>query len=267
MRRMTTGFVIEPFAQCRSCWPISTTSAFAFSNSTVARRTVQTLIGSYVALRTSTRPPDQRPEPSGSDPCRRWSSSGTDPSGAGGTPIAGRSVAKVSTGTCRFWRHRAVPGRLEPGGGEGGRAGPRATVPRSERRCGDLGGPVCGCGSHGPGRPPAGRYSERDRGRERAEDADRLAVGPQACHGVGDRRIAGIADEVAEEHVVGEPDPPRARLDPRQVDLPRGELAEAGDEPARRPVAGAPEDESRLRRLGGAGRRRGALDLAGGRAA
>src|SRR3954467_14026900 len=117
-RRITTGFVIEPLAQCRSCWLISTTSAFDLRSSTVARRTVQTLIGSYVALRTSTRPPDQRPEPSESDPCRRWSSSGTDPSGAGGTPIAGRSVAKVSTGTCRFWRHRAVPGRLEPGGGE-----------------------------------------------------------------------------------------------------------------------------------------------------
>ena len=37
----------------RAC---STSSAFSLSSSTAARRTVQTLIGSYVALRTSTRP-------------------------------------------------------------------------------------------------------------------------------------------------------------------------------------------------------------------
>src|SRR5688500_14870308 len=91
---MTTGLVMEPRAQWRSCGPISMTSAFSLSRSTVARRTVQTLIGSYVALSTSTRPPDQRPEPSAVDPCRRWSTSGTDPAGAGGTAvaIAGRSV-------------------------------------------------------------------------------------------------------------------------------------------------------------------------------
>src|SRR5918994_7581226 len=91
---MTTGLVIEPRAQCRSCGPISMTSALLLSSSTVARRTVQTLMGSYVALSTSTRPPDQRPEPSVLDPCRRWSSSGTDPAGAGGTAvaIAGRSL-------------------------------------------------------------------------------------------------------------------------------------------------------------------------------
>src|SRR5215211_6948007 len=91
---MTTGFVIEPRAQWRSCGPISITSAFSLSRSTVARRTVQTLIGSYVAFSTSTRPPDQRPEPSAVDPCRRRSASDTDPAGAGGTAvaIAGRSV-------------------------------------------------------------------------------------------------------------------------------------------------------------------------------
>src|SRR5215218_9090007 len=95
---MTTGLVIEPRAQWRSCWPISMTSAFSFSRSTVARRTVHTLMGSYVALRTSTRPPDQRPEPSDVDPCRRRSLSGTDPVGAGGTAvaIAGRSVEGCS---------------------------------------------------------------------------------------------------------------------------------------------------------------------------
>src|SRR5215212_8825199 len=97
MSRMTTGLVIDPRAQCRSCGPISTTSAFSLSRSTVARRTVQTLIGSYVALSTSTRPPDQRPEPSEADPCRRWSGSGTDPTGTGETAVA------ISMAECRRW--------------------------------------------------------------------------------------------------------------------------------------------------------------------
>src|SRR5919106_538330 len=100
---MTTGFVIEPRAQCRSWVPISMTSAFSLSSSTVARRTVHTLIGSYVALSTSTRPPDQRPEPSGFDPCRLRSTSGTDPTGAGGTAvaIAGRSVDGAGAASAR----------------------------------------------------------------------------------------------------------------------------------------------------------------------
>src|SRR3954454_9062935 len=84
---MTTGRGSEPVAQCRSCAPISTTSALDFSNRIVARRTVHTLMGSYVALSTSTRPPLQRPEPSEFGPCRRWSASGTDPGGPGGTAV------------------------------------------------------------------------------------------------------------------------------------------------------------------------------------
>src|ERR687893_1186089 len=97
---MTTGRGSEPLAQCRSRVPISTISALLLSSSTVARRTVQTLIGSYVAFRTSTRPPDQRPAPSALDPCRWWSTSGTDPIGAGGTAvaIAGRSVVGATGG-------------------------------------------------------------------------------------------------------------------------------------------------------------------------
>src|SRR3954447_5465171 len=92
---MTTGRGSEPVAQCRSCEPISTTSALDFSSSTVARRTVHTLMGSNVALSTSTRPPLQRlGKPSESGPCRGWSPSGTDPSGPGGTAVAtGGSVA------------------------------------------------------------------------------------------------------------------------------------------------------------------------------
>src|SRR5919205_220714 len=71
MRRMTTGRGSEPRAQCSSSAPSSTTSALALSNSTVARRTVQTLMGSYVALSTRTRPPLQRFEPVGTRPRRR----------------------------------------------------------------------------------------------------------------------------------------------------------------------------------------------------
>src|SRR5215208_6664756 len=93
---MTTGRGSEPVAQCRSRVPISITSALLLSSSTVARRTVQTLIGSYVALSTSTRPPDQRPVPSASGP-RRWKSlGGTDPTGAGGTALVAIAAPKCS---------------------------------------------------------------------------------------------------------------------------------------------------------------------------
>src|SRR3954452_8562634 len=96
-RRITTGRGSEPVAQCRSLVPTSTTSALSLSSSTVARRTVHTLMGSYVALRTSTRPPLQRLlEPSGSGPCRGWSPGGTDPSGPGGTAVA--TLGSVAVG-------------------------------------------------------------------------------------------------------------------------------------------------------------------------
>src|SRR5918995_2471653 len=98
---MTTGRGNEPVAQCRSREPTSITSALLLSSSTVARRTVHTLIGSYVALRTSTRPPDQRPQPSDSGPCRWESLGGTDPSGAGGTAAVALAGAKCSPGDHR----------------------------------------------------------------------------------------------------------------------------------------------------------------------
>src|SRR5215218_2930313 len=94
-----------PRAQCRSESPRSSTSAFSLSRSTVARRTVQTLIGSYVALSTSTRPPDQRLPPV-AGPCRRWSTVGTDPSGAGIAVLIGAS-RKCSR---RIGRQSAVSG-------------------------------------------------------------------------------------------------------------------------------------------------------------
>src|SRR3954468_8812053 len=104
---MTTGRGSEPVAQCRSCVPISTTSALDFSSSTVARRTVHTLIGSYVALSTSTRPPLQRLlEPFESGPCRGWSPSGTDPSGPGGTAVA---IGAECSGRSRPFLRRERP--------------------------------------------------------------------------------------------------------------------------------------------------------------
>src|SRR5215217_5127534 len=112
---MTTGRGSDPVAQCSSRVPTSMTSALLLSSRTVARRTVQTLIGSYVALRTSTRPPDQRPQPSESGPCRWWSGD-TDPSGPGGTAavaIAGRSVDEPTPetgGVARVARVRAAAG-------------------------------------------------------------------------------------------------------------------------------------------------------------
>src|SRR3712207_2655669 len=105
---MTTGRGSEPVAQCSDAVDSSMTSAFALSSSTVARRTVHTLIGSYVALRTSTRPPDQRPMPSVPGPCRWWSSRGTDPSGTGALAVAmcARSVPEGSGGSVECDRDR-----------------------------------------------------------------------------------------------------------------------------------------------------------------
>src|SRR3954469_21017803 len=177
------------------------TSAFSLRSRTVARRTVQTLIGSYVALRTSTRPPDQRPEPSESDPCRRGPSSGTDPSGAGGTPIAGRSVAKGTAGFPRFGRRPAL---LAVG------------LPSTD----------------GVGR----LQGSSGRRRERTEDANGLAVAAQRLDRPGHAGVGRVAGETEEEHVGPGAAPPRPRLDPREVDRPLGELAQAGHKPTRRQV-------------------------------
>src|SRR3981189_3705755 len=54
---MTIGRGKVSDSEWRSCWDRSRISARDFKTSTVARRTVQTLIGSNVALRTRTRPP------------------------------------------------------------------------------------------------------------------------------------------------------------------------------------------------------------------
>src|SRR5947207_9651561 len=76
------------FAECSCQSPCSITSAFSFSSSTTARRTVQTLIGSYVAFRTSTRPPIAVVGDEASGPWRGCPVGVTDPTGAGGTLLS-----------------------------------------------------------------------------------------------------------------------------------------------------------------------------------
>src|SRR5256885_13027532 len=77
---MTAGREMVELAECSSHSACSIISAFSLSRSTTARRTVQTLIGSYVAFNTSTRP-TARP--------RRWCSRcGADPNGSGVTEAA-----------------------------------------------------------------------------------------------------------------------------------------------------------------------------------
>src|SRR5215204_5349346 len=105
---MTIGRERLMVSACSRQSACSTTSAFSLSRSTTARRTVHTLIGSYVALRTSTRPP--------ADP-RRWCSvGGADPGRSGGvaTAISGRSVAATREAAGRRERLRGGVGAEDP---------------------------------------------------------------------------------------------------------------------------------------------------------
>ena len=77
--RMTIGRASVVVSECSSHEARSMTSAFSLSSSTTARRTVQTLTGSYVAFSTSTRPLAPLLAAGASPgPCR-GSVSGTDP--------------------------------------------------------------------------------------------------------------------------------------------------------------------------------------------
>src|SRR5438270_3717847 len=92
---MTTGRAIVLVAEWSSQSPRSMISAFSLSNSTTARRTVHTLIGSYVALRTSTRPTSR--------PRRRCSGGDADQTGAGiEVAITGASVPGGYVGSARL---------------------------------------------------------------------------------------------------------------------------------------------------------------------
>src|SRR5579884_4210323 len=88
---MTTGRWSEVLAECSSQSACSITSAFSLSRRTTARLTVHTLIGSYVAFNTSTRP-TSRP--------RRWCSGGdADHAGAGAeVAMAGRQFTGALPG-------------------------------------------------------------------------------------------------------------------------------------------------------------------------
>src|ERR1700757_5301345 len=115
---MTTGRAIVEDAEGSSHSARSMISALSLSNRTTARRTVQTLIGSYVAFNTSTRP-TSRP--------RRWCSGcGADPNGSGVTEVAikvsrWRAVYRgdwrdpwVARRLARAWGVTAAPGLNRP---------------------------------------------------------------------------------------------------------------------------------------------------------
>src|SRR5215217_7970235 len=87
---MTTGRGIAVCSERSSQAACSSTSAFDLSSSTAARRTEHTLIGSYVALRTSTRP--------ASRPRGRCSMTGADDRGPGGVwlPMAATCAGSVA---------------------------------------------------------------------------------------------------------------------------------------------------------------------------
>src|SRR4051794_17237745 len=99
---MTIGFGRLVCSERRLHVERSTSSAFSFSSRTAARRTVHTLMGSYVALRTSTRPPSR--------PRRRCSASDVDPTGAGGELTAMTNLARECSGrrggSEQVWRGR-----------------------------------------------------------------------------------------------------------------------------------------------------------------
>src|ERR1700759_3484939 len=78
--------------------PRSSSSAFSFSSSTTARRTVHTLIGSYVAFRRSTRPPIAVRDGDVPGPYRWCSEGDTDPTGSGGTVLSISGVSLAGRG-------------------------------------------------------------------------------------------------------------------------------------------------------------------------
>src|SRR5919112_2408669 len=104
---MTTGRGIAVCSERSSQAACSSTSAFALSSRTAARRTEQTLIGSKVALRTSTRP--------ASRPRGRCSMTGANDAGPGGVwlPIAA-SLRRKCNGPPRGL---GPPGAGRSGGG------------------------------------------------------------------------------------------------------------------------------------------------------
>src|SRR4051794_39595511 len=99
---MTIGRGMVVDSAWRSQVARSSSSAFALSRRTTARRTEQTLIGSYVAFRTSTRPLPSRPR-------RGCSESGVDDTGPGGDCMTVRgSIPGVPVHLRRWIRAKAA---------------------------------------------------------------------------------------------------------------------------------------------------------------
>src|SRR4029077_350230 len=94
--------------------PRSSITAFSLSSSTTARRTVHTLIGSWAASRTRTRPPIAEV---GDDagPCRGCIVGDTDPTGSGGTVLAISSGRFYRGVLCRASSHGPAAAELPSG--------------------------------------------------------------------------------------------------------------------------------------------------------
>src|SRR5436305_3350979 len=120
---MTTGRGIVVVSAWRSQVARSSSSAFSLSSRTTARRTEQTLMGSNVALRTSTRPTP-------SSPRRGCSESGVDDTGPGGLDCmaVGKRIAGVRGALCSCRVGPEGPYLLAMRGQAGDRVGHRAVV-------------------------------------------------------------------------------------------------------------------------------------------
>ena len=137
---------------------------------------------------------------------------------------AGRATALLRPTGARQRAHRAVvpshPPRL------------RAGVPRVPPRSGQSSQTVCSV--------------RRSRwGRSRAPGSPPPAPGAPSRASLTGGRVRR-ALQIGEEHVVAEAHPARPRLDPGQVHAAVRELAQDLHQPARRFVAGAPEDDRGL---------------------
>src|SRR5436190_17946475 len=189
------------------------TSALSLRISTAARRTVQTLIGSNVALRTSTRP---FVAPStGACPRRRCSSSDADPGGAGGTS---ESMAGVSVEQCNG---RATPAGTLMTGASRGRIRPQhaqllgLAAHRFDRaRHRSVGVPALEVGEEhvvtqtGLARPRLDQRQIDAAKRKLRQTAHEPARGVVAGAPEDDRRLPGSAS-AGVRAVAGQPDEPR----------------------------------------------------------
>ena len=209
--RITTGRAMRGALGVELPAPALDSSALSLSSSTTARRTEQTLIGSNVALRTSTRPLSR--------PRRRCSEGGADPTGAGGTVLPSQAQCSDPAAT-----RSALSG---PALGRRGRSRARARPRRSR-------------GARRP-RRRRGRPGGSPGGRRRTCSARAARVGPRLDLGQVDLapgELVQAADEPAGAVGAGTPEDERC-LRPAL----RGGL---DGRPRRRRAACEPDEASRV---------------------